>query len=67
LVKSSFTIIEVMFGLIILSVIISGYSNILLNNTISENYNNLQIAYNNFLDNKQISTNNIKFIEHTNE
>jgi hypothetical protein len=56
-----------MFGLIILSVIISGYSNILLNNTISENYNNLQIAYNNFLDNKQISTNNIKFIEHTNE
>lgn len=38
-----------------------------MNSDSSDNYDKLTIAYNNFLDNKTISSNNIKFVEHTNE
>jgi len=63
LAKNSFTLIEVMMSLIIISVIIAGFSNLIIN-TNNLNYQKLTKAYNNYLNNKKISTENIKFMEH---
>jgi len=64
LVKNSFTLIEVIFSLIIIAVIISGYSNLILNSNSSNNYDDLNTAYNNFLDGKKLSSNKLQFLEH---
>jgi len=64
LVKNSFTLIEVLSSLIIISVIILGFSNIIISNNKKDNYEKLNIAYDNFLDNKAISTKDIIFNEH---
>jgi len=64
LVKNSFTLIEVLSSLIIISIIISGFSNIVIANNKQDNYKKLNISYNNFLDNKVTSTKDIIFNEH---
>jgi len=64
LVKNSFTLIEVLSSLIIISIIISGFSNIIISNNKQDNYEKLNIAYDNLLGNKTTSTKNIIFNEH---
>ncbi|MDD2699498.1 MAG: prepilin-type N-terminal cleavage/methylation domain-containing protein [Arcobacteraceae bacterium] len=53
--KNSFTLIETLLSLIIISVIISGFTKFINNPTNLSTYNNLQTAHNDFLKTGNIS------------
>jgi len=63
LVKNSFSLIEVIFSLIIISIVVAGFSNILISSNNKNTYNELNMAYNNFINNQPISSKDIIFIE----
>ena len=53
-----------MFSLVIISIMILGFSNIILNTNNKSKYEELNIAYDKYLQNKNISSSNIVFNEH---
>jgi prepilin-type N-terminal cleavage/methylation domain-containing protein len=62
--KRSFTLFETLITLIILSIIISGFSQLFTTNISYQTYKDLQIIENEFYLNKTVTnTKNIKFIK----
>ena len=51
-------------SLIIISTIIAGFSNLIIGTNTKDNYTLLNKAYNNFIENKKVSTKDIVFNEH---
>ena len=62
--KKSFTLLETLASLIILSIVVSGASELLKDNVSYQTYKDLQIIENSFYkDGKVIDTKNIKFVK----
>jgi Tfp pilus assembly protein PilV len=63
--KKGFFLFEVIVSLVILSVVISGFSHILISNSSYSLYNKLQTMENNFYQYGKITNNNkINFVQH---
>ena len=64
--KTSFTILEVLMSLILISIIVSSFSKLVLNNYSNTVYNSLNKTRNSFVQDLSITTDfeHYKFIEH---